>query len=135
MSDNREKLNDLKYVSKEEYNSTISDIKTKLELLGKDFTTFTNSFKELREVVQQMTQTMQAIVYQDKVLKDHEDRLDKQDKKIDSIESRYNRTVMDKTIWFWRVVYVSVIFFLLEVLKSLFGWNIDLTKFIHLFLR
>ena len=108
-------MNDLRYVSKSEYNKVISDMKTELKLLGSRFDTFSSSFKELKEVVQQMSKTMQAIVYQDKVIKDHEERLDKHEERMDNIEKNYSATVREKVVWFWRVVYVTVIFLLLEL--------------------
>ena len=128
-------MNDLRYVSKSEYNKVISDMKTELKLLGSRFDTFSSSFKELKEVVQQMSKTMQAIVYQDKVIKDHEERLDKHEERMDNIEKNYSATVREKVVWFWRVVYVTVIFLLLELIKSLFGWNVNLDKIIKMFIH
>ena len=128
-------MNDLRYVSKSEYNRVISDMKTELKLLGSRFDTFSSSFKELKEVVQQMSKTMQAIVYQDKVIKDHEERLDKHEERMDNIEKNYSATVREKVVWFWRVVYVTVIFLLLELIKSLFGWHINLDKIMKIFIH
>jgi len=128
-------MNDLRYVSKSEYNKVISDMKTELKLLGSRFDTFSSSFKELKEVVQQMSKTMQAIVYQDKIIQDHEERLDKHEERMDNIEKNYSATVREKVVWFWRVVYVTVIFLLLELIKSLFGWNVNLDKIIKMFIH
>lgn len=127
-------LNDLKYVSKEDYKNAINDIETKLSLLQQKFEDFSEGFGELKEVVKQLTETMSVIVYQDKTLEAHSRKLEKLETKMNNMEKTLVSATKDKLVWFWRTFYLAMFLLIISVLKNL-GIHIEIEKIFHFFGR
>lgn len=129
--DKQEEINELKFVSKEEYNKRhleyekrMTDIKFKLDLLGKDFDGFKSSFNDLESVVGEVYEMMRTLVHQHDMLDNHEDRLVKMEK-----------SQRASVRWFWRTAYFTLILVIVKIIEALFHWNIDIDKILRLFLR
>ena len=129
--DKQEEINELKFVSKEEYNKrhlayerSMNNIRTKLDLMNRDFDGFKSSLKDMKSVIAEIHELMDVLVHQHDLIGDHEERLAKMEK-----------SQRASVKWFWRTAYFTLILIIVKVIEAIFHWNIDIDKILRLFLR